>query len=88
MIHTGERYINPLKAYEQSIGAYRDIVNGMDAAKREGIAIGEAKGRAEGLTAGKLEMAKEMARKLKAAGVSDDIILLSSGLTMEQLKKL
>ncbi|MDD5862348.1 MAG: Rpn family recombination-promoting nuclease/putative transposase [Prevotella sp.] len=77
-----------LKAYEQSIGAYRDIVNGMDAAKREGIAIGEAKGRAEGLTAGKLEMAKEMARKLKAAGVSDDIILLSSGLTMEQLKKL
>lgn len=77
-----------LKAYEQSIGAYRDIINGMDAAKREGIALGEAKGRAEGITAGKIEMAKEMARKLKAAGVSEEIILQTSGLTPEQFKEI
>ncbi|MDD6553482.1 MAG: Rpn family recombination-promoting nuclease/putative transposase [Prevotellaceae bacterium] len=77
-----------LKAYEQSIGAYRDIINGMDAAKREGIALGEAKGRAEGITAGKIEMAKEMARKLKAAGVSEEIILQTSGLTPDQFKEI
>lgn len=71
MIHTGDRYINPLtdsaeiakfdanelRSYEQSVNAYRDIKNGMDAAKEEGIELGRKEGSEEGQ--------KEIARNLK-----------------------
>ncbi len=68
MLQSGEKYINPLtdfktaeiaqlttedlRAYELSVNAYRDIKNGIDAAKKEGMEKGIEKGIAIGTKKG------------------------------------
>lgn len=68
MLQSGEKYINPLtdfktaeisqlttedlRAYELSVNAYRDIKNGIDAAKKEGMEKGIEKGIAIGTEKG------------------------------------
>ena len=69
---------------ELSANAYRDIKNGMDAAKREGIAIGTEKGIQQGAQA----KALEVARKMKARGLEDGMISEMTGLPAEEIKKL
>ena len=80
------------RAYELSANAYRDIKNGMDAAKREGmekgIAIGTEKGIAIGTEKGAQAKALEVARKMKARGLEDGMISEMTGLSAEVIKKL
>ena len=77
---------------ELSANAYRDIKNGMDAAKREGmekgIAIGTEKGIAIGTEKGARAKALEVARKMKARGLEDGMISEMTGLSAEVIKKL
>ena len=77
---------------ELSANAYRDIKNGMDAAKREGvekgIAIGTETGIAIGTEKGAQAKALEVARKMKAKGLDEEMISEMSGLSAEVIKKL
>ena len=85
--HAESRLLRELSAY-----AYRDIKNGMDAAKREGmekgIAIGTEKGIAIGTEKGAQAKALEVARKMKARGLEDGLISEMTGLPMVEIRKL
>ena len=68
---------------------YDDIINtawwhGNSEGREEGLAEGREEGLAEGLTNGRLDMAK----KMKALGVSPEIICQTSGLRAEEVKAL
>ncbi len=54
------------------------------AARENGLAEGEAKGREEGA----LDKALETARNLKAVGIGVEVICQCTGLTLEQIAKL
>ena len=85
---------------ELSANAYRDIKNGIDAAKREGmekgiaigtekgIAIGTEKGIAIGTEKGAQAKALEVARKMKARGLEDGLISEMTGLPAVEIRKL
>ena len=77
---------------ELSANAYRDIKNGMDAAKREGmekgIAIGTEKGIAIGTEKGAQAKALEVARKMKARGLEEEMISEMTGLPVVEIRKL
>ena len=89
--HAESRLLRELSAY-----AYRDIKNGMDAAKREGmekgIAIGTEKGIAigteKGIQQGAQAKALEVARKMKARGLEDGLISEMTGLPVVEIRKL
>lgn len=95
-----EKYIytdkEELKLYEDSVNAYRDIVNAIRTAEKkkfaEGMAEGIAKGKAEGMEEG---MAKgEKAAKVKIAanllslGVPMETIMQALGLSEEEIKSI
>lgn len=88
MIHTGEIYINPLtdfkpmelKAYEQSVYAYRDIKNGFDSAKRAGERLGLVKGR--------MLANVQTAKNLLKMGLPIDKIVKATGLSVEDVQNL
>ena len=78
------------KLYEDSVNAYRDIVNAIRTAEKKKFAEGMAKGKAEGIAEG---MAKgEKAAKVKIAanllslGVPMKTIMQASGLSEEEIK--
>ncbi len=75
---------NELRDYEQSSNAYRDIKNGMDAARKEGREEGRAEGRAEG----KKEASVMHARAMKTAGIAIDLISEITGLSKEEIERL
>ena len=89
-----------LKAYEDSLKAYRDIKNSLDTAKEEGRAEGRAEGlaegraeglaegRAEGLAEGASEKALTIARELLAMNMSIDNIKKVTGLTDDEIHNL
>ena len=85
-----------LKAYEDSLKAYRDIKNSLDTAKEEGraeglaegLAEGRAKGHAEGLAEGASEKALAIARELLAMNMSIDNIKKVTGLTDDEIHNL
>ena len=85
-----------LKAYEDSLKAYRDIKNSLDTAKEEGRAEGLAEGRAEGLAEGRAEghaegaseKALAIARELLAMNMSIDNIKKVTGLTDDEIHNL
>ena len=85
-----------LKAYEDSLKAYRDIKNSLDTAKEEGraeglaegLAEGRAKGHAEGLAEGASEKALTIARELLAMNMSIDNIKKVTGLTDDEIHNL
>ncbi len=69
---------------ELSANAYRDIKNGMDAAKREGMEKGIAIGTEKGAQA----KALEVARKMKAGGLEEEMISEMTGLPVVEIRKL
>ncbi|MDD6862524.1 MAG: Rpn family recombination-promoting nuclease/putative transposase, partial [Prevotella sp.] len=85
-----------LKAYEQSVYAYRDIKNGIDTAKKEGIELGrkegfqqgQEKGIAQGREEGIVSTNADNARKMRSLGVSDEIIRQVTGLSKEEIARL
>ena len=81
-----------LKSYEDSVNAYRDIVNAIKTAEKtkyaEGRAEGRIEGRAEGRIEGEKEKALSIARKMKEAGMETDAIARMTGLSDEEVAAL
>ena len=81
-----------LKAYEDSLKAYRDIKNSLDTAKEEGRAEGLAEGLEKGLAKGRAEGASEkaltIAREMLALNISVDTIKKVTGLTDNEIHDL
>lgn len=71
--------IKELFKYEQSMNAYRDIRNGMDSAKKEGM----KQGIEQGIKLGKKQNSIDIARKLKEMGMSLEDIMRITGLGKE-----
>ena len=67
-------------SYEASLKGYRDSINQLNTAKREGLR--------EGLKEGKRQASFEMAKSLKDLGVSIDIIIHATKLTLEEIVRL
>lgn len=106
-----ERYITPhtdfgfklakfspteLKLNEDSMNAYRDIINAINTAKKDGFAEGEAKGlvkgraegRAEGLAEGEAKGIEKVARKMLQRGKTIDEVSELTGLPTDLLRQL
>lgn len=80
-----EKYINPhteseLKLYEDSVNAYRDIVNAIRTAEKKKF----AEGRAEGIAEGRAEVARKMLDK----GMSTELVAEITGLSLEEVSSL
>ncbi len=73
-----------LKLYEDSINAYRDIVNAIQTAEKKKYAEGRAEGRAEGEKKAK----ERIASNLLALGVPIETIMQASGLSEEEIKNI
>lgn len=78
-----------LRAYELSVNAYRDIKNGIDAAKKEGMEKGIEKGIAigteKGIAIGTKNKALEIARNMAREGIPCSTISKVTGLTVEEI---
>ena len=61
---------------------------GFSLGRNEGIAIGEKRGISLGITQGAYQKAVETAKVLKSAGVSINLIIDSTGLSIEEIEKL
>ena len=70
--------------YEYSLKVFRDNMNTYDYAKQTAY----DEGKSAGTLAGKLESRLEVAKQLKASGVSLDIIVNATGLSVEEIKQL
>mgnify|MGYP000787406080 CR=1 FL=1 len=73
-----------LKLYEDSVNAYRDIVNAIRTAEKKKYAEGRAEGRAEG----EKEAKEKIASNLLALGVPIETIMQASGLSEEEIKNI
>ena len=78
--------------YEESKKEYWDYNSTIETAERKGEAKGRAEGLAEGRAEGRMEgehnMATETARKMKADGMTADIIAKYTGLSIEEIDAL
>ena len=88
-----EKYNNSMMVMWDNYAVYKHaeekgIIKGEAKGRAEGRAEGRAKGRAEGRAEGKKEKAKEIALKLLALNTPIDIIFQSTGLSIEEIKKL
>ena len=87
---------NERRQYEKSLFDYNDINNsnvkhfreGKEEGLREGKEEGLREGKEEGLREGERKKALDIARKLKAAGVDDAVILATTGLNEDELNSL
>lgn len=89
-----------LREYEDSVKAYRDIVNAVNTARKEGREEGLEKGLKEGLEKGLKEGLEaglkkgrekekmEIVRKMKSDGLSDDMIAKYTGLPIEEIERI
>lgn len=68
-------------AYDENLRKYRDTIAVMEGQYLEGMEKGEAKGRAEGIKKANIDNA----RKMKADGMSADLIAKYTGLTIEEI---
>ncbi len=77
-----------IRSYEDSLKYYRDLKNSMDTArdegKEEGLELGREQGREQGLEMGIRNVASALLRE----GISEAVILKTTGLTTEQLAQL
>lgn len=73
-----------LKLYEDSVNAYRDIVNAIRTAEKRKY----AEGREEGLAEGRTEWRIEIARKLREINMQTNEIAIITKLSIEEIEKL
>jgi len=76
------------REYEESMKAYRDIVNAINTAKKEAKEEGLAEGRAEGREEGRAEERLANARRMKADGMPAELIAKYTGLTLDVVNSL
>ena len=69
-------------------GLKRGLAKGREEWRAEGLAKGRAEGLAEGRTKGRTEERLEIARNMKADGMSIELIQKYSGLSPEEIAKL
>ena len=69
-----------LKLYEDSVNAYRDIVNAIRTAEKKKYAEGRAEGRAEGIV--------EVAKKMLLKGISAELVAEMTGMSLDEVSKL
>ncbi|MBN1969448.1 MAG: Rpn family recombination-promoting nuclease/putative transposase [Candidatus Delongbacteria bacterium] len=82
--------------YEESLKVYRDLKNVIDTAKDEGFTegklegekLGIEKGRAEGKAEGENQAKIEIAKNLLKNGIDLEIIKITTGLTIDEIRKL
>ena len=93
-----------LREYEDSVKAYRDIVNAVNTARKEGheeghekglkeglekgLEEGHEKGLKEGLEKGREEEKMEIVRKMKSDGLPDDVISKYTGLPIGEIERI
>jgi predicted transposase/invertase (TIGR01784 family) len=81
-----------LREYEDSVKAYRDIVNAVNTARKEGHEEGHEKGLKEGLEKGlekgREEEKMEIVRKMKSDGLPDDVISKYTGLPIGEIERI
>jgi predicted transposase/invertase (TIGR01784 family) len=79
-------------AYDENLRKYRDTIAVMEGQWMEGhdkgVVEGHAKGRAEGRAEGEREKALESARRMKADGMTVELIAKYTGLTVEDINSL
>ena len=80
------------KQYEDSVNAYRDIVNAIRTAEKKKFAKGRAKSKAEGIAEGMAKGGKaakvKIAANLLSLGVPMKTIIQASGLSEEEIKNM
>ena len=74
--------------YEDSVNAYRDIVNAIRTAEKTKFAEGMAEGMAKGKAAGEKEAKEKIAANLLSLGVPLETIVQASGLSEEEILNL
>jgi predicted transposase/invertase (TIGR01784 family) len=74
--------------YERTMKAFRDLRGALDGADQKGYDRGLEKGLEKGLKKGKQEEKLQIARNMKAMGLSMTLIQQSTNLTEEELQKL
>lgn len=78
--------------YDEGLRKYRDTLSVLEGAREdgwaEGRAAGHAEGRAEGHAEGIKEEKLETAKRLLSAGVDVSTIVLATGLTVDEVKRL
>ena len=86
------QYLKMSKQERQDYDRHMDAImtqnDVLDTAKMEGLAEGEARGRAEGLVEGEARKNLENARSMKSLGISADIIHQVTGLSMDEIAEL
>ena len=84
------------KLYEDSMNAYRDIVNAIRTAEKkkyaegeaEGLAKGLAKGLVEGRAEGRVEGIVEVAKKMLDKGMAATLVAEMTGLPLDKISNL
>lgn len=74
--------------YEASLKYYRDFKNSLDTSFNKGLEKGLEKGLAEGEKIGLKKSKLELAKGMKLKGISLDVILDITGLTLEEIEDL
>ena len=77
-----------LKQYEDSINAYRDILNALNTAKKVSFEEGLAEGHEKGLAEGRQQEKITIALSLKRSGVPTEVIIQAIGLTKKEIQEL
>ena len=77
-----------LRMYEDSVNAFRDIVNAIRSAEKKKFAEGRAKGLAEGRAEGRAEGLTEIARAMLAKGMAKDLIAELTGMSVDDINRL
>lgn len=77
-----------LRMYEDSVNAFRDIVNAIRSAEKKKFAEGRAKGLAEGRAEGRAEGLAEIARAMLAKGMAKDLIAELTGMSVDDINRL
>ena len=76
------------RKYDKDLKIYRDSVNVLNYAQKQAREEGLAEGREKGLAEGRAEEKINIALKLKKAGADIALIILSTGLSEEEIEKL
>ena len=74
-----------LKMYEDSMNAYRDIINAIRTAEKKKFAEGEAEGMAKGMAKGRVETLNKMVSEMKREGLGYDLIEKLTGLSQKDI---
>ncbi|MBQ1927272.1 MAG: hypothetical protein II180_14245, partial [Proteobacteria bacterium] len=77
-----------LEIYEENLRQYRDNLATLEASYLDGKNDGLEEGRKSGLEEGRNESKLEIARNLMALNVSDEIIMRSTGLSLDEVQKM